>query len=216
LNSSRSLSRSLPILALALWCLIPWGTARAGSASYVVDVDTSGLSGTAGYLDFQFNPAAGDSLSAAASVTGYSGGSAFSVFFQNGDASGTLPGDLSFDNGTPLNELTFGLTYGTTITYDVTLSGAAVGGSAPDGSTFAFTLYDANGNSYADGPATVTITINPDGSTTGTAYPSIGGGYSGASVSPAGAVPEPSTLALGGLGLATLSGWVRLRRRPAA
>ena len=50
----------------------------------------------------------------------------------------------------------------------MTLSQAMTGGS---GSTFSFSLLDSNGNLLSNGPATVTITINSDGSTTGTDYP---------------------------------------------
>jgi hypothetical protein len=113
----------LSSLALALWLLASAGTAEAGLI-YSVGVDTASIAGTSGYLDFQFNPGGSGALAADAVVTHYSGGSGFSVFFQ---------GDLSFDNATPLNELTFGLTYGPSLSFDVTLLGSALGASAPTG-----------------------------------------------------------------------------------
>jgi hypothetical protein len=180
--------------------------------TYTVNVDTTSIATTSGYLDLQFNPGGSGALAAGAFVTQYSGGSGFSVFFQNGDASGSLPGDLTFDNATPLNELTFGLTYGMSLSFDVTLSGVALGASAPDGSTFAATLFDDGGNPYSDGPATATITIDPNAATTAAVYPPIGGTGPTATVTLVSA-PEPSTMALAGLGMAALMGWYQVRRR---
>ena len=127
------------------------------------------LEGSLGSIDFQFNPNGSGAAPASASVTSFaSNGTPGAIFFQTGDATGSLPGNLSFDNGTAQNELTQAFTYGTNIQFDVTLSGPAVGGSAPTGSTFSFTLYDTNGTPYSTGPggASVTIDINPNGTTT--------------------------------------------------
>jgi hypothetical protein len=214
LNPRRTPNLSLLTLTLALWCLAP-GIAASAGVTYIVDVDTSSLASTAGYLDFQFNPDGSNALAAAAVVTGFSGGSGFSLFFQSGDASGTLPGDLSFDNATPLNELTFGLTYGSDLSFNVTLSGAALGSSAPDGSIFALALYDGAGNPESNGLATAAISINPDGTTTGFVYPPIVEGGPTATVALA-SVPEPSSMVLASLGLAVLLGWYWARHRPAA
>jgi PEP-CTERM motif len=211
LNSHRTRIRSLLMLALALWCLAAGGTARAGSTTYLVEVNTASIEGTSGYLDFQFNPANSSALAATTAVTNFrTDGTVGSQVYQFGDASGTLPGVLSFGNGTALNELTFAFTYGTSASFDVTLSQSAAGGS---GSTFALALLDGDGGPYSNGPATVTITIKPDGSTSGTAYPPNNGVGPTASVMP---VPEPSTLVSAGLGLATLLGWNQVRRRLAS
>jgi hypothetical protein len=210
-NARRTRNRPLPVLALALWCLASGGASWAGSTTYLVETNTASIAGTSGYLDFQFNPADSRSLAATADVSGFrTDGTVGSEEFQSGDASGTLPGDLSFDNGTALNELTFAFTYGTSASFDVTLSQSAAGGS---GSTFALALLDSDGNLDSIGPATVTISINPDGSTTGAAYPPTNAVGPTASVMP---VPEPSTLVLAGVGLATLLGWYQLCRRPAS
>jgi hypothetical protein len=200
----------LPVLALTLWCVASGGAARAGLTTYLVEFNTANIGGTSGYLDFQFNPADSRALAATAEITDFAtNGTVGSEVFQSGDASGTLPGDLSFDNGTALNELTFAFTHGTSASFDVTLSQSVVGGS---GSTFALALLDSDGNLDSNGPATVTITINPDGSTTGTAYPPSNGVGPTASVM---LVPEPSTPVSAGVGLAMLLGWYQLRRRPA-
>jgi hypothetical protein len=222
----RNLHRPLLLLlAFSLWSLTPVRTAMA-DITYDVTVDTPSLTGTSGYIDFQFNPANSSSLFATAALNNFStDGIVGAQAFQSGDATGPAngaltPPPLSFDNGTALNELTYNLTYGTTISFDVTLSGTALNGGAPAGasSTFALTLLDPGGNAFSTGPggAIVTIVVNPDGSTTGTAYsPSTPGGPTG-TVSAAGTVPEPSTLVLGVIAFGALFGCHQVRRRAAA
>ena len=212
-------SPSLPLLALALWCLVPAGTARAGSITYLVTANTNSLVGSSGYLDFQFNPNASGAASATAAVTAFtSNGTPGAVFFQTGNQTGSLPGTLTFNNGTALNELTQAFTYGTTLMYDVTLSGTAVGGSAPVGSTFSFTLFDNNGNPYSTGPggAAVTINIDPNGTTSDVAYTPASNGGPTTTVTPVNPVPEPASLGQLCLGVGTLLGWFALRRRRAS
>ena len=60
------------MLALALWCLAPAGTARGESVTYSVDVNTTSLAGSSGFIDFQFNPADLSSLAATAGVNNFS------------------------------------------------------------------------------------------------------------------------------------------------
>ena len=95
--------RSLPMLALALWCLAPAGTARGESVTYSVDVNTTSLAGSSGFIDFQFNPADLSSLAATAGVNNFStDGTVGLQAFQQGDAIGPASGplsSLSFDNG---------------------------------------------------------------------------------------------------------------------
>jgi hypothetical protein len=219
LNSRRTLSRFLPLLALALWGLSPEGTARAGSITYLVTANTTSLNGTSGYLDFQLNPNMSTAASASATITNFTGdGTLGAELPPLGDVSGTLPGTVSFTNGPPPNDYTQASTYGNSLSFDVTLSGAAVGGSAPAGSTFAFSLLDSSGNPYSTGPngATVTIDINPSGTTTSTSYPPASGGGPTATASLVTAVPEPATLWSMSLGLGTLLGWCALRHRRAS
>ena len=70
------------------------------------------------------------------------------------------------------------------------------GGPSGARTTFSFTLCDGTGNHDSTGPggSIVTIVINPDGSTTDTAYsPSSAGGPT-TTVTRLGTVPGPSTL----------------------
>ena len=223
----RNLHRPLLLLlAFSLWSLTPVRTAMA-DITYDVSVSTTSLQAVSGFIDFQFNPANSSSFFALAVVSNFAtDGIVGPQAFQSGDATGpttgplTPPAALLFDNGSPLNELTYNFLYGTTISFDVTLSGTALsgGGSAGASSTFALTLLDPAGNAFSTGPggAIVTIVVNPDGSTTGTAYsPSPVPGPT-ATVIEAGTVPEPSTLVLGVIAFGALFGCHQVRRRAAA
>jgi hypothetical protein len=173
--------------------------------TYSVSVDTSAITGASGYVDFQFNPARAASLAATAVVDSFAtDGTLGSALPNLGDAAGVLPGTLTLDNGTPTNEITQGFLFGRAISFDVTLSGPAVGASGPDASTFFLTLFDAGQNPYSTGPggAIATIDINADGSTTPITYAPLVVPGPTATITTASAVPEPSTAILAALGMA--------------
>jgi hypothetical protein len=184
-----------------------------GPIIYDVTVNTSSISGTAGSLDFNFNPGPlvtqaaslqilnftsdGTLVNCAANVQG---------FCSTGDVSGLLPGTLTFDNGTALNDYFDGFTFGSTLSFQVSLFGPALAspnGTATSGSAFAFSMFfDPAGTiptlttDTTDGFA-FTVSVNLDGSTTVTNYSAQ------TSVQPASSsVPEPSSLTQ--LGTATI------------
>ena len=219
MNPRRNANWCVPLLALALGCLGSQGMVQAGMITYDVTAQTASLTGSSGYIDFQFNPQGSTSLLATASVTSFvTDGTLGAPLAPLGDVSGTLPGTVTLDNGTPTNEYTQGFTYERTISFDVTLSGSAVGGSAPTGSSFLFTLYDSTGTPFSTGPggAIVTIDINPDGTTTSTAYPPVSPGGPTATVVTPSVVPEPATLVPMILGIGAGLGWAWLHRLRAA
>jgi hypothetical protein len=186
-------------------------TVQAASASpiiYDVTVNTSSISGTAGSLDFNFDP--GPLVTQAASLqildfmsngTLVSGSCASGGPCLTGDVSGTLPGTLTFDNGTGFNDYFQDFTYGSSLSFDVSLYGPAL--SSPDGvstsgSTFAFSMFSDSAGTIpsltsdtAEGFA-FTVDVNLDGSTTVTNFSTQSG------VVPQGvsAVPEPKLAVL--------------------
>jgi hypothetical protein len=150
--------------------------ASAGVITYDVTVDTSSIFGTAGSLDFNFNP--GPLVTQAASLQIFSFTSDGMVAGSptlTGDVAGTLPATLTFDNGTGFNDYFEDFTFGSTLSFNVYLYGPALSSSdgvSTSGSTFAFSMFsDAAGTIPAlttdttDGFA-VTVDVNLDGSTT--------------------------------------------------
>lgn len=190
--------------------------ASANTVSYQVSVDTSSLSGTDGSLDFQFNPGALDSQAATLQILGFStDGGLLPGPGSFGDVSGDLlsaPFTLTFHNAPGLNDYFQGITFGSILAFEVSLSGPAV--DAPDGvstsgSAFSFSLFsDAAGTTPAlttdPGGFAFTVDLNLDGTTAIT-------NYSGATT--VSAVPIPATLWLFGSAMAGLS-IVSKRRQP--
>ncbi|HEY1686598.1 MAG TPA: NF038129 family PEP-CTERM protein [Tepidisphaeraceae bacterium] len=153
----------------------------ASADIYDVTVDTSSISGTAGSLDFNFNPGPLVSQFASLQLLNFTsdGTLAGACPCGTGDVSGQLPATVTLDNGTGFNDYFDGFTFGTTLSFDMSLYGPAL--STPDGistsgSTFAFSMfYDTAGTIPAlttdttDGFA-FTVDVNLDGSTTVTNY----------------------------------------------
>jgi hypothetical protein len=164
-------------------------------------VDTSSLSGQNGFLDFQFNPGDSSALSANATVTLFqtTGGILQQPALLTGDASGSLPGTLTLDNGTVYNDAFQGLIFGNSFAFTLTLSGPAIdtpGGTV--GSAFALSLYAADGITpllTTDPNGSIaTIDLNSNGTGTPESFPqSPTDNTPAASVTALGAVPEPST-----------------------
>src|SRR5579863_728381 len=165
-------------------CLLLCGfavKAFAGPIVYDVTVNTSSISGTAGSLDFNFNPGPLVTQSADLQILSFaSNGTLVSCaaniqgFCPTGDVSGTLPGTLTFDNGTGFNDYFDGFTFGSTLSFQVSLYGPALSspGGATSGSTFAFSMFsNAAGtvptltSDTTDGFA-FTVNVNLDGTTT--------------------------------------------------
>lgn len=203
------------ILLIAL-LLFGASLASADSIVYDVTVDTSSISGDMGSLDFQFNPGPLVSQAASLQILDFtSDGTLVGGPYPTGDVSGVLPGALTFDNGGFFNDYFQDFSYGSTISFQVSVFGPAL--SSPDGvstsgSTFAFSMFtDPEGETPAlttdttDGFATL-INVNLDGTTSVTNYsPAV------TIVPETSAVPEPSSLLLL---LVAFSGlvWMRSRR----
>jgi hypothetical protein len=182
-----------PFASLLLWCFV--GPAIAAPVTYNVVIDTSSISGTAGSLDFNFNPGPLITQAASLQILNFaSDGSLAASPTLTGGVSGALPGTLSFDNGTPFNDYFEGFRFGSTLAFDVSLFGPAL--SSPDGvstsgSTFAFSMFSNPAGTIpvlttdkVNGFA-ITAEVNLDGTTTLSNF-----------VTAAQSAPEPGSLTL--------------------
>ncbi len=231
MNHQRTM-RYAVLLSLLLLGLGGAGTAR-GDMVYLVTVDTTSLDGESGILSFEFNPGLGTYQSATALISGLTiggGGTLSGETVLYGDAGGNLnglsenkgvqSGQLALNNTTAFNDGDQYLTYGTSITFNVTLSGPAIDSpkSAASGTTFSFFVQDTSFN-----PLLTDTTSNPggsilnldiaasSGSVTATTYPSEPGGVT---ATPQDATaPAPSGMALALLGMASVATCAALRRR---
>ncbi|MGD0299390.1 MAG: NF038129 family PEP-CTERM protein [Bryobacteraceae bacterium] len=183
---------------VALFCLTL--TALADPVLEAVSVDTSSLNGTSGSLDFNFNPGPLVSQSASLQILNFSSdGTLAGSPSVTGDVSGTLPGTLTFDNGTALNDYFEGFTFGNVLKFDVSLYGPALSspdGTSTSGSSFGFSMFSdplgatpAFTSDLVDGIA-LTVLVNLDGSSALTNFSSETSVEAAAS-----AVPEPGGLA---------------------
>ncbi len=192
--------------------------ARAGSITYEIQADTSGLTpGSGGLIDIQLNPASPQSP-ATVSVDVFNPntdgvlGPATPV---SGNATGdlTAPAGVTADNTQGPNELTQGFSVASFFDVFVTLTGSEIGPGATgafSGTAFALTIYDSQLNSEG-----VTLTVNPniDGNGNPIVDGTVGVAVSGPPVQViVASVPEPSGAVLIGLGLGIVVAWGRLRR----
>ncbi len=202
-------------LCLALLSAAPG--AWAGSITYDVSVNTTSLSGAAGFLDFQLNPGPNNVAPATAALEGFStdGILDLSGLVTNGDVSGDLPGTVLFDNGAALNEYSPNITFGSFIDFTVSLSWTQSQPLFDSGSVFLFSMYVydpgyyVSGNSSPDGRA-IDFDINADG-TNGASNYSDGSGAPATVTPESTATPEPSGLVLL-LAPVVLMMWNRARR----
>jgi hypothetical protein len=198
------------LLGFAL--LLTFAPSAEASALYLVTIDTSSLTGTAGSLDFNFAPGLFTTQDASLQILNFSTDGTINGPAQTiGDVTGSLPGPLTFDNQTIYNDYFEGFTYGTEIKFDVDLYGPALDspdGTSASGSTFAFSMFsDPAGTIPVLTADTIfgvafNVNVNLDGSTT-VASNSMESGIA--------AAPEPGTLIALPCG-ALLYAWARARR----
>ena len=169
-------------------------TADAAPVTFTYLVNTGGINGTAGYLDFQFNAGSIFSQPATATISEFStaGGALTAPSINTGSASGSLPGNVTLGNNAAFNDTFQPFTFGSTFRFTITLSGPALDTPAGSGSGTAFglSLYGADAVTpllTLDPNGTILVLqLNPNGTTQA----------SSASVVSAVAVPEPASWVL--------------------
>ena len=152
----------------------------AAPISYPVTINTSNISGTVGSLDFNFNPGPLVTQAASLQILSFSSnGTLTGSPSRVGNASGTLPTTLTFDNGTGFNDYFQGFTFGSTLSFTVSLFGPALSspnGVSTSGSTFAFSMFsDAAGTkpvltSDQINGFNFVVNVNLNGTTTATSF----------------------------------------------
>ena len=162
----------------------------------VVTVDTSSVAGTAGFLDFTFDPGPFITQSGFATISAFSSDGTLGAPTITGDVSGTLPPSITLNNDTPFNDYFTAFTFGNSLNFTLGLGGPAVDspdGTSTSGSTFAFSMFSSDESTplltadSLDGFA-FEVDVNLDGTAKLTNFSdatSIAGGVS--------SVPEPAS-----------------------
>ena len=222
--------------------------ARAGSVSYLVTVDSTGIAGLSGFLEAELATAAAPaspSVTATIGTVSTDGSPGAVTISTPGVVSGSFSSTLTMTNNNAsvvppnLSDFQQAFTYGTTLSFVLTLSGSEVMSGSPTtpftGTVFSFILEDANQNGLNSGPLypgeAFDIYVNPSGGSLMVAPndpylaggpvlgfpPATGGPYPAVTIAPyTASVPEPSSVVLLGLGLGAVAVIGRFSRRRAA
>jgi hypothetical protein len=200
MNCKRLLGRAALALSLAL-------SANAALADVLLTVNINTASfgaGSAGFLDFQFNPAGVGQPLATATMNSLNGFDLSKFGAPDGDVA-VVPGGFQFSNTSPLNALLYEATFGGVFSFNLIFGGDAIDAVS---SRFSVSAYDDQFNAaggLAD-PLLLTLdwSLSPSGAPAVT--PTVVDGAASAA-----AVPEPSSLMIAALGLGLL-GFMRRRQ----
>ncbi len=194
-------------LALAMGATCVCGLASAQTMH--VELNTASL-GSSGFLDLQFNPANTPAVFASATISHLSGFGDLGGVSLLGDVQQNA-GGFAFGNTSDYNDLFQAMSFGGKVSFDVTFGGLSDPSAAAIPSKFAVSFYGADG-------MTVLGNADPlDGSLMSISWqPTAGAGALSSAITDQAianisAVPEPSTWAMLGAGLA-LVGFARRRK----
>lgn len=226
--------------------LILTGPAFGDAITYQITVNTASVSGTTGYMDVLLDPGSLGALGVTADISGFTGATLSTNTTASGTTTGTnlyyIDGDvyttppsapillsdtntLTLVNGDDNNELTQALTFASSLTFYLTLSGPGISlagnAASTSGTTFlldflndaqtAYLLSSDPTGSTASLWATSVISIGNNGAVTSVDNPGPGGGPSDETTT---VLPEPSSiLLLAPIGVGMLILARRKRRR---
>jgi hypothetical protein len=221
MNMKMILKLVSPVAVIGLLAFAGWQSpARGGTITYDVTVNSEGLAGTTGYLEFVMSAAtypSSASVTATISDVVLNGGSLGAESPPIGDVTGSLSSPpLVMDNAT-FSDFQQAYTYGTTLTYQLTFSGSDVGNpGATSGTTFAILLEDGTGMPLNTGPAgeAADVFFPPFLGAQYTLYGPSTGSYPYLTLSAV--VPEPSGLTLMVLGSVAVAAVAHPRRKRTA
>jgi hypothetical protein len=197
-------------------------SAKGGRADTLLlfTVSTGAVTGSSGFLDFQFGPGA-DSQAAFVQIENFSSDGSLNGTAQvsGPNVTGSLPGIVKIDNSTGFNDYYQPFNYGQSFSFTLDVGGPAItapNGTSTYGTSFGLGLLDSNQNSILtndqDGFA-ATVELNLDGTLTPQVFPSNSSG--GAPVTTiADVAPEPGVWASAGFGLMLILARRRARRQP--
>jgi hypothetical protein len=139
--------RSFTIKLFIVVALLSCSGSAFASFSYNINVNTNSLSGTKGYLYFEYLPVAATRSTATVSgftTTGSLGSQDFNGVVNGGAVSGTLPGPVIFANTYSTNDYNQAITFGGKFNFTLSFTNPAAGGQAGGSSSFLLGVYADN------------------------------------------------------------------------